>query len=78
MPRRPNYRQERSERVRNKEARRLEKQQKKDEQVAMRKASKVTPDATGAEQTEAPPETAGTDNFGSEVDVTEPQTEERE
>lgn len=78
MPRRPNYRQERSERVRNKEARRLEKQQKKDEQTAMRKASKAAPDAVGVERMEVPPETVGTDNFGSVADVAEPQTKERE
>ena len=41
MPKRPNYRQERAERNRSKQARQLEKLQKKSEDAARRKALKA-------------------------------------
>lgn len=52
MPRRPNYRQERSERNRNKEARKLEKLQRKNEESERRKALKVDGAPTGEAEAE--------------------------
>lgn len=52
MPRRPNYRQERSERNRNKEARKLEKLQRKNEESERRKALKTEGATTGEAEAE--------------------------
>ncbi len=75
MARRPNYRQERSERVRNKEARRVEKQNKRDAQAASRKSPKTDPDAGHLEPA---PDSTGADHNEDADDVAKSETEERE